>query len=119
MQDSIKVGKINSQGANGEKPSDALAKISLEFHNFIEDMQDLVTASTSLTGEDLTKVKMKMNELIASGKKSVEGVRVSIRNRAQKTATITNAYVHDKPWQAIGIGAASGLLLGYLLARRS
>ena len=27
-------------------------------------------------------------------------------------------YVHEKPWQGIGVGAAVGLVLGLLLARR-
>ncbi|MGP4130330.1 hypothetical protein OJE16_11375 [Pantoea tagorei] len=26
--------------------------------------------------------------------------------------------MHEKPWQGIGIGAAAGLVLGLLLARR-
>ncbi|HDI5924377.1 TPA: DUF883 family protein, partial [Escherichia coli] len=27
-------------------------------------------------------------------------------------------YVHEKPWQGIGVGAAVALVLGLLLARR-
>jgi ElaB/YqjD/DUF883 family membrane-anchored ribosome-binding protein len=119
MQNATKIGKGNNAEAIDNKDSDAAAKISLESHNFLTDMEDLVKATTFLTGDDLNAAKAKINDLIASGKKSVESVRISMGHRAQKTAAVTNAYVHNQPWQAIGIGVVFGLVLGYLLPRRS
>ena len=33
-------------------------------------------------------------------------------------ARATDDYVHDNPWQAIGIAGVTGLLLGLLISRR-
>jgi ElaB/YqjD/DUF883 family membrane-anchored ribosome-binding protein len=33
-------------------------------------------------------------------------------------ARATDQMVRDNPWRAIGVGAAVGLLLGYLVSRR-
>jgi ElaB/YqjD/DUF883 family membrane-anchored ribosome-binding protein len=33
-------------------------------------------------------------------------------------ARATDEYVHDNPWQAIGVAAAVGFLLGLVVARR-
>jgi len=73
---------------------------------------------TSLTGEDLARAKAKLTERVATAKKSVEEMGGAIASQARKSATATNDYVHANPWQAIGIGAAVGLLLGFVLARR-
>lgn len=38
--------------------------------------------------------------------------------RSKQAVYRADDYVHDKPWQGIGVGAAVGLVLGLLLARR-
>lgn len=38
--------------------------------------------------------------------------------RAKQAVYKADDYVHEKPWQGIGVGAAVGLVLGLLLARR-
>lgn len=42
----------------------------------------------------------------------------SLKQHARDVAGNADNYVHDKPWQGVGIGAAIGLVLGVLLARR-
>ena len=39
--------------------------------------------------------------------------------RAKAAATAADEYVHEKPWQVIGVVAALGLAIGLLLNRRS
>jgi len=39
-------------------------------------------------------------------------------DRAKAAARATDEYVHDNPWQAIGIGAAIGFLVGLVVSRR-
>jgi ElaB/YqjD/DUF883 family membrane-anchored ribosome-binding protein len=41
-----------------------------------------------------------------------------VADQARHTAKATNSYVHENPWQAIGIGAVLGLLLGVALTQR-
>ena len=36
----------------------------------------------------------------------------------KRAARVTDDYVHDNPWQAIGIAAAVGVLVGLLMNRR-
>jgi ElaB/YqjD/DUF883 family membrane-anchored ribosome-binding protein len=38
--------------------------------------------------------------------------------RAKAAAKVTDDYVRDNPWQAIGIAAAIGFLAGLALSRR-
>jgi ElaB/YqjD/DUF883 family membrane-anchored ribosome-binding protein len=36
----------------------------------------------------------------------------------KRAARVTDDYVHDNPWQAIGIAAAVGILVGLMMNRR-
>lgn len=94
------------------------AGVSREFHNLFTDIEDLVKSTTSLTGDDLARAKAKLSARVAAARESLGKMGVVIADRARNTATATDGYVHERPWQAIGIGAALGLVAGYMLARR-
>lgn len=111
--------KIENKPNSGVKSSDTAALVSAEFHKFVADIEDLVKASTSLTGEELNKVKAELSERIASAKASVIEASSSITERAKKAADASNHYVHEQPWQVIGASSLAGLLIGYLIARRA
>jgi len=36
----------------------------------------------------------------------------------KRAAQVTDEYLHDHPWTAVGIAAAFGLLIGFLLGQR-
>lgn len=100
-------------GLNGVK-ADAVA----EFHSFVADIEDLVKATTSMTGDDLAKAKAKLNARVSQARESVADLGGAVANQARDAARVTNSFVHDNPWQAIGIGAAVGVLVGFALASR-
>lgn len=114
----------NSQG-NGQS---ALAKaasaisisgVSHEFQSFLSDIEDLIKETTSLTGEELAHARARLNARVASAKASVEGMGDNIVQRAKQSATVTNEYVHEQPWKALGASTAIAFLLGIAIARRS
>ena len=109
----------NGQGAGSKASADgALTGMSLEFHNFLADIEDLIKTTTSLTGEDLARAKAKLSERVTAAKESVEELSGVIADGARTSVAVTDAYVHDQPWKAIGIGAALGFVVGFALARR-
>jgi len=105
----------NSSATTQKAPS----AISLEFKNFLADIEHLIGEVTSMTGEDLAQAKIKLNERIDSIKHSFDDLSDSIGDKARKTAAITNNYVHEQPWVAVGAGAAVGFVVGLLASRRS
>ncbi len=113
-KDSI-VKKLGINSARGEAIQEKSAEVVQDFRTFVQDIESLIRSTTDLTGEDLAKVKAKLNERISVAKKSLEGWGETISERASKSATAANNYVHEKPWPVIGAGAALGFLAGYLL----
>lgn len=92
--------------------------VSSEFQRFLTDIEELVAQTTSLTGEDLVRVKNSLNERISVAKASLEELSDTIVQKARNGAVATNNYVHEQPWTAVGAGAAIGLLVGLLVSRR-
>lgn len=90
-----------------------------EFRNFISDVEDLVKATTSVTGDELIKAKAALNARVTAAKDSVEAMGEAIADRARNSAKMTNSYVHAHPWQSLGIGAALGLIIGIVFSRRN
>lgn len=97
----------------------ALSSVSREFHNFLADIEDLIKDTTALTGDDLARATAKINQRVATARESVEDMGGEVVHRAKKTAYEANHYVHEQPWRAIGIGAAVGFLMGFVVTRRS
>ena len=100
------------------KPNGGLTAASKEAHNFLKDIEDLVTSMTSLTGEDLTRAKARLGARVAAARASMDRISGSVADGARKSVKATNGYVHENPWQAIGIGAAMGVVIGLALSRR-
>jgi ElaB/YqjD/DUF883 family membrane-anchored ribosome-binding protein len=119
---------IATDGANGHGPDLAMTPVSVdgvmtsvsrEFHNVLADIEDLIKATTSLTGDELARAKAKLTERLASARKSATDMGDALATRARDAASMTDDYVHAQPWKAIGAGAAVAFLLGLLLARRN
>jgi ElaB/YqjD/DUF883 family membrane-anchored ribosome-binding protein len=44
--------------------------------------------------------------------------RAALLGRTKDAARATDAYIHENPWQAIGVAAGVGLVVGLLTGRR-
>lgn len=94
------------------------AEASRELHAFLADVETLIQEATTMTGVELGRAKAKIRERTAAAKRSMLAMGDTISDRARAGVNATNGYVHEQPWQAIGVGAALGLLVGFALARR-
>jgi len=98
------------------------AAISDDFHTIITDIEHLIKDAASLSGEEMAHAKTILNARINAAKKSAGEIGSAVADRARDTAKATDSYVHENPWQAIGIGAgvgaALGLLVGVAISRR-
>lgn len=97
--------------------------VAHEMRSFVADVEDLVTATTSLTGDDLARAKARLAERLDAAKQTLARTGTALAQGARRGAAATDQYVQASPWRAVGISAATGaivgLLLGFLLARRA
>jgi ElaB/YqjD/DUF883 family membrane-anchored ribosome-binding protein len=92
--------------------------IAQEFQDFVADMEDLIKSSTSLTGDDLNRAKASLKARVAAARAYVEELPGAISAQVRNSAQVADGYVRDQPWRAIGVTAAVGVLIGFLLGRR-
>ena len=52
-------------------------------------------------------------------KERIDAVENDAVRRAKEVAGAADVYVRENPWQAVGVAAGIGLLLGVMLSRRS
>jgi len=90
-----------------------------DFQDVVTDAQELLETMGSEGGAKISDVKKRVQASIDAARKQLGELQVSVTEGAKAAATTTDQYVHDNPWSAIGIGAAFGVLVGYLLARRT
>ena len=94
------------------------AALSQEFENFLSEMETLLQETATLGGDELAEAKERIQERMAEAKEAVSSISGDLARRARKAAKSANLEAHEEPWKIIGAGAAIGLLLGLVLARR-
>ena len=111
-----------SQGnglANLNKSQDAAPDITQEFKNFVADVERLTKEAAKLSGDDLARTKIQLNQRINSAKHFISSTSNTLAEQTQKAAAATNEFVHEKPWAVIGTGAVVSFVLGLLLGQRN
>lgn len=103
---------------HGARPARAKAESTGEFSSFVSDIEHLITSMTSLTGQDLERAKQKLTERVEAAKVTLSEAGGRIAETARQSARATDTYVHEHPWQSVGIGAILGLLVGIAVSRK-
>jgi ElaB/YqjD/DUF883 family membrane-anchored ribosome-binding protein len=124
MQAKTSVSEAGFNGQGDATPvatavATAGAAVSREFTNVLADAEDLLKATTAITGEDLARIRAQLAKGVAAAKQSIEDMGGAVADSARKTAKATDTYVHEQPWKVIGASAAVAFLLGMLIARRT
>jgi|GEM_PF-2999103 len=88
--------------------------ISHEYKHFINEIDGLVHASASATGDELAHINQQIKDRVNAAKCTLDENKASIVNRFKKTAAFTENYVHEQPWRAVTAGVVAGTLLGAL-----
>jgi ElaB/YqjD/DUF883 family membrane-anchored ribosome-binding protein len=102
------------------------AAASSEIKSLIADVEDLMARIADLKDADVVRVRGKVQRAVDATKQSLadgaDAVRQhaqAIRQQAQNAASTADDYVRDSPWQAVGIAALVGAVVGILATRRS
>jgi ElaB/YqjD/DUF883 family membrane-anchored ribosome-binding protein len=82
------------------------------------DVEDLVKATANRTDERITAARSRAQATLRNTHARLTDGTNAVTARARAAARATDQYVHDNPWQVLGVVAGFGFLSGYLLSRR-
>ncbi|GAB3627386.1 membrane protein [Pandoraea terrae] len=84
----------------------------------LADAEDLLKQAANTTGERASELSDRALTLLKQAKEKASDVQVVVVEKSKQAARVTDDYVHDHPWQAVGIAAGVGVVVGLLLNRR-
>ncbi len=99
--------------------NDVKSAASSEIKNLIADVEDLMARIADLKDADVVRVRGKVQQAVDATKQSLADGTDALRQRAQDVASTADDYVRQSPWQAVGIAALVGAVVGILATRRS
>jgi ElaB/YqjD/DUF883 family membrane-anchored ribosome-binding protein len=96
----------------------AKEKLSADFRSIMEDVDSLMAATANKAEGDIASLRARILDRLDGAKERVIDAQHEAVERAKKAAEATDNFVHDHPWQAVGVAAAVGVAIGVLIGRR-
>lgn len=84
----------------------------------VRDAEALIKASAEHGGEKTAEARARIRESLDAAKRRLHEAEQAAVRRGEEAVHATEDYARRNPWQAMGIAAGVGLILGVLLARR-
>jgi ElaB/YqjD/DUF883 family membrane-anchored ribosome-binding protein len=94
------------------------AKLMEDLRTVFADVEELLKATASQTGDRITAARAKAEESLKVAKARLAEVQAAVAAQTKAAAKAADDYVRANPWQAVGIAAAVGLMFGMLITRR-
>jgi ElaB/YqjD/DUF883 family membrane-anchored ribosome-binding protein len=101
---------------NTENPRDRLVD---DLSAVLAEAEEMLKRAATETGDKARDLRSQVETKLLRAKLRLQEIEGEAIDRAKAAARATDDYVHDNPWQAIGIAAALGVAIGLLLNRRS
>lgn len=89
-----------------------------DLHSVVAEAEALLRATAGQAGEGAAELRAKVQASLDRASRHLRDLQDAAVDKAKAAGRATDAYVHDNPWQSIGVAAAVGLLLGMLISRR-
>ena len=106
---------IDAGTQGSAKAAEALAQ---DFRNVVADAEELLAALGSDGDAKVKEMKGRVRESLSQARGRLNEFQASAVGSAKAAASATDEYVHQNPWQAVGVSAVIGGLLGYLIGPR-
>ncbi len=93
-------------------------KLVADLKVVIADAEELLRATASQAGEKAAAARERIQASLATARVKLVEAERALLDRSREAARATDQFVRENPWQAVGIAAAAGLVLGVLIGRR-
>ncbi len=93
-------------------------KIVDDLKSLISDAEELLKLTADQQGGKLDDLRAHINGRVAVAKDRLADAEAAIVDSGKKAVRATDDYVHENPWQSVGVAAGVAFLLGLLVSRR-
>ncbi|MBM7060932.1 DUF883 family protein [Pseudomonas sp. UL073] len=89
-----------------------------EFKALVSETEKLLQDSAALAGEEADSLRLQVNDSLTRARETLQDAEEALRGHGKAALAATEAYVAENPWQALGLAAGIGVLIGLLASRR-
>jgi ElaB/YqjD/DUF883 family membrane-anchored ribosome-binding protein len=93
-------------------------KLVADMKNVVADAEEILRATAGVAGEKMSELRERIGVHLSDAKLRLADAEALVVDKAKAAACAADDYVNENPWQAVGIAAGAGLLLGLIIARR-
>ena len=93
-------------------------KIVDDLKSLISDAEELLKLTADQQGGKLDDLRARINGRVAVARARLADAEAAVAATGKKAVRATDDYVHENPWQSVGVAAGVAFLLGLLVSRR-
>jgi len=93
-------------------------KLLRDLQAVVDDAEALLQATAAQTGERVDGIRERATASLKQARTRLLEAEGEAVEQVKEAAASADVYVHENPWQAVGVAAGIGLLLGLLISRR-
>lgn len=89
-----------------------------DFKALMADAEELIKATAVNEDGPLSMIRSKALDTLNNAKETLSSVEGTVVEKAKVAAERADEFVHRNPWEAVGVAAGLGLLIGLFIRRR-
>ncbi|MES2127416.1 MAG: DUF883 family protein [Pseudomonadota bacterium] len=98
--------------------SSARDQLMDNLRSVITDAESWLSKGAKDGGVDWANAKAKFETTLHNAKEDLVRLEQAVVEKTKVAAKATDEYVKENPWKAVGLGAAVGVVIGMLIARK-
>ena len=93
-------------------------QLAADFRTVMNDIETLMASGATYTEGESAALRARIQERLEAARRRAVELQHEAAAQARRAAHATDSFVHEHPWQAVGVAAAVGVVFGMLIARR-
>jgi ElaB/YqjD/DUF883 family membrane-anchored ribosome-binding protein len=93
-------------------------KLIADLKIVMNDAEEILRNTAGQAGEKAAELRERLTARVQAASERLRALEDAAVQRTKAVARATDDYVHEHPWQSIGIAAGVGFLIGLLVGRR-
>ena len=93
-------------------------KLINEMGTVISDAEEMLRMTANETGDAAASLRARVKDRMNKTKDDLVRLQEAAMAKAHEAGDVADEFVHENPWQAMGVAAGLGLVVGMLISRR-
>ena len=101
-----------------EMSNNSKEKLIADMKVVVADAEEILRATAGVAGEKMAELRERIGERLRDARVRLDDAEAMLVDKTKAAARATDDFVNENPWQAVGIAAGIGVLLGIIIGRR-